>query len=193
MTACLSSTDGDLNTMVRSIWIQKAGDISFEDLYNQSYKSVYKICLRMLANASDAEDLTHDTLLQVQRKLSSFRGDSAFSSWLHRITVNQVLMHFRKRSTRCEQTTFKGDIPEPSKPYFNRPNSVSVIDRIALATAIEKLPPGYRAVFLLHDVEGYAHSEIARTLGFTDGTSKSQLHKARRQMRALLLERIESN
>jgi RNA polymerase sigma-70 factor (ECF subfamily) len=189
MTAHISSTDVDLNAMVRSAWNQKAGDISFEDIYNQSYRRVYKICLRMLANTSDAEDLTHDTLLQVQRKLSSFRGDSAFSSWLYKITVNQVLMHFRKRSTRCEKTTIEGEIPEQSKPYLERPHSVSIIDHIALASAIAKLPPGYRAVFLLHDVEGYAHSEIARTLGFTDGTSKSQLHKARRQMRALLLER----
>ena len=140
-----------------------------------------------MRNVADAEDLTQDTLLQVQRKLDSFRGDSAFNSWLYKITVNQVLMYFRKRLKCCEQTTVTGNVPEQSKPYSDRPNPFSIIDQIALASAIEKLPPGYRTVFLLYDIEGYEHKEIARTLGVSCGTSKSQLHKARRRMRTLLL------
>lgn len=162
---------------------------SFEDLYTRHYRRVYSLCLRMTANVSDAEDLAHDVFLQVQRKLASFRGDSAFTTWLHRITVNQVLMHFRKKSVRSELTTEDGEMPERSEPFTLRTQSAPMVDHIALAAAIEKLPPGYRKIFLLHDVDGYEHEEIAKLLGISAGTSKSQLHKARMKLRSLLNKR----
>ena len=164
---------------------------SLEDLYTRYYKSVYKICLRMTANAADAEDLTHDVFVQVQKKLSSFRGDSAFSTWLHRIAVNQVLMHFRKKSVKLELTTEEGEMPEGIPPFAVQTQTLPVIDHIALADAIEKLPPGYKKIFLLYDVQGYQHEEIAKILGIDAGTSKSQLHKARMRLRSLLSKRNE--
>ncbi|MBI4851532.1 MAG: RNA polymerase sigma factor [Acidobacteria bacterium] len=164
---------------------------SFENLYTRHYRRVYSLCLRMTANVSDAEDLAHDVFLQVQRKLASFRGDSAFTTWLHRITVNQVLMHFRKKSVRSELTTEDGEMPEKSEPFTIRTQSTPMVDHLALAAAIEKLPPGYRKIFLLHDVDGYEHEEIAKLLGISAGTSKSQLHKARMKLRTLLSKRNE--
>jgi len=164
---------------------------SLEDLYTRYYRSVYRICLRMTSNASDAEDLAHDVFLQVQRKLSSFRGDSAFSTWLHRIAVNQVLMHFRKKFVKLEVTTETGEMPEKAEAFTTKTQTLPIVDSIALTTAIEKLPTGYRKVFLLHDVEGYEHEEIAKILGINAGTSKSQLHKARMKLRALLNKRNE--
>lgn len=180
----------DEMTLMNAVGSQTADESSFEDLYMQHYRRVYSLCLRMTANVADAEDLAHDVFLQVQRKLASFRGDSAFTTWLHRITVNQVLMHFRKKSVRSELTTEDGEMPEVSEPYTTRTRSTPV-DRIALLSAIEKLPNGYRTIFLLHDVEGYEHEEIARKLGISAGTSKSQLHKARMKLRTILSKRNE--
>ena len=165
---------------------------AFEDLYTKHYRRVYSLCLRMTANIADAEDLAHDVFLQVQRKLASFRGDSAFTTWLHRITVNQVLMHFRKKSVRSELTTEHGEMPEIIEPLSTKTLSLPIIDNIALGVAIEQLPNGYRKIFLLHDVEGYEHEEIARLLGISAGTSKSQLHKARLKLRTILSKRNES-
>lgn len=165
---------------------------AFEDLYTKHYRRVYSLCLRMTANIADAEDLAHDVFLQVQRKLASFRGDSAFTTWLHRITVNQVLMHFRKKSVRSELTTEDGEMPEVVEPLSAKTQSLPIIDNIALGVAIEQLPNGYRKIFLLHDVEGYEHEEIAQLLGISAGTSKSQLHKARLKLRTILSKRNES-
>ncbi|MEW6731795.1 MAG: RNA polymerase sigma factor [Acidobacteriota bacterium] len=165
----------------------KPGAISFEELYKLYYKRVYSLCLRMMANPADAEDLAHDTILQVQHSLNSYRGDATFSSWLHRITVNQVLMYFRKKSTRVERVTDTGEMPDQVEPLTDRVHSLPSIDHIALAAAIEKLPPGYRSVFLLYDVEGYEHDEVGQILGVSSGTSKSQLHKARMRLREILM------
>ncbi|MCS6884748.1 MAG: RNA polymerase sigma factor [Acidobacteriota bacterium] len=162
-------------------------EISFDDLYRRYYNRVYKLCLKMTANVADAEDLAHDVFVQVQRKLDSFRGESAFTTWLHRIAVNQVLMHFRKKSRKAESVTETGEMPGDTT-YMQRPQALPMLDRIALQSAIEKLPKGYRTVFILHDVEGYEHEEIAKLLGISAGTSKSQLHKARMRLRQLLLE-----
>lgn len=164
-----------------------AGDAAaFERLYQQYNRRVYSICLRMLGNPTEAEDLTQDVFVQLFRKIGSFRGDSAFTTWLHRMTVNQVLMHFRKRGVRHESTTDDGELPTLVAVGTDRPSKMPIIDSIALEEAITELPPGYRKVFVLHDVEGYEHEEIARQLGCTIGTSKSQLHKARMRIRALL-------
>ena len=123
---------------------------------------------------------------QLFRKIGSFRGESAFTTWLHRLTVNQVLMHFRKRGVKMEQTTDDGETPIQIVKGTENPNAMPVVDRIALDRAIGQLPPGYRTVFTLHDIEGHEHEEIARMLGCSVGTSKSQLHKARMKLRGLL-------
>jgi RNA polymerase sigma-70 factor (ECF subfamily) len=140
----------------------------------------------MTQNASEAEDLAQEVFIQLFRKISSFRGESAFTTWLHRLTVNQVLMHFRKRSVKLEQTTEEGETPVQIVKGTENPNQMPVVDRIALDKAIEQLPPGYKMVFTLHDIEGHEHEEIARMLGCSVGTSKSQLHKARMKLRTLL-------
>jgi len=143
----------------------------------------------MTNNTAEAEDLTQDAFLQVFRKLQTFRGDSALSTWLYRIAVNTVLMHFRKKHIRKEQLTEDGELPVGTMFDRNRFNGSPVLDRLALDEAIVQLPHGYRTVFVLHDVEGLEHSEIASLLGCSIGTSKSQLHRARMRMRFLLRRR----
>ena len=140
----------------------------------------------MTGNPAEAEDLSQEVFVQVFRKLGTFRGESAFSTWLHRLTVNQVLMYFRKSRSRREQLTEDGELPERIVKGRNALTSSPIIDRLALAEAIVKLAPGYRAVFVLHDVEGLQHLEIANILGCSVGSSKSQLHRARMKMRRLL-------
>ncbi len=163
------------------------GDIfSFEEIYNRHHRRVYAICLRMLQNTAEAEDLTQDVFIQLYRKIGSFRGDSAFTTWLHRLTVNQVLMHFRKRNVKFEKTTEEGETPVQVVGGTENPEKMPIVDKIALENAIEQLPAGYKNVFVLHDIEGYEHEEVARILGCSVGTSKSQLHKARLKLRKLL-------
>ena len=163
------------------------GDMAaFEEIYQRHHRRVYSICLRMLQNAFEAEDLTQDVFIQLYRKIGSFRGDSAFTTWLHRLTVNQVLMHFRKRNVKFEKTTEEGETPEQIVPGNGNPFKMPIVDKIALENAIEQLPAGYKNVFVLHDVEGFEHEEVARILGCSVGTSKSQLHKARLKLRKLL-------
>ncbi|CAN5439115.1 RNA polymerase sigma factor [soil metagenome] len=164
----------------------KGNMTAFEEIYNRHHRRVYSICLRMLQNTTEAEDLTQDVFIQLHRKIGSFRGDSAFTTWLHRLTVNQVLMHFRKRNVKFEKTTEEGETPVQVVSGTQNPRKMPVVDKIAIENAIEKLPNGYRNVFVLHDVEGYEHEEVARILGCSVGTSKSQLHKARLKLRKLL-------
>lgn len=159
---------------------------AFEELYQRHHRRVYALCLRISANPTEAEDLTQEVFIQLYRKVGSFRGESAFTTWLHRLTVNQVLMHLRKRRVKTEQTTDDGEMPEQTVIGTENPGAMPVIDRIALDNAVAQLPRGYRTVFVLHDVEGYDHSEIAGMLGCSVGTSKSQLHKARLKLRTLL-------
>jgi len=167
-----------------------AGDAAaFEQLYRQHYRRVYSLCLRMLGSQTQAEDLTQEVFLQVFRKLGSFRGDSAFTTWLHRLTVNQVLMHFRKRGVKLEHTSEEGDFSNVVDTPLQSTRRISMVDRLALEKAIAELPPGYRTVFALHDIEGYEHEEIAGMLGVSIGTSKSQLHKARMRLRQLLMKK----
>ncbi len=164
-----------------------AGDhAAFEQLYYLHNRRVYSLCLRMLGNPNQAEDLTQEVFFQLFRKIGSFRGDSAFTTWLHRLTVNQVLMHFRKRGVRLEHTSEEGDFTNVTETPLGSTRRVSLVDRLALEKAISELPPGYRTVFLLHDVEGYEHEEISTLLKVSVGTSKSQLHKARMRLRELL-------
>lgn len=168
-----------------------AGDISaFEKLYQLHHRRVYSLCLRMLGNASEAEDLTQEVFMQLHRKIALFRGESAFTTWLHRLTVNQVLMHFRKRSIKIEQPPEEKESIEAVQAGTERADSMPIIDRIALERAIAQLPHGYRTVFVLHDVEGHEHEEIASLLHCSVGTSKSQLHKARMKLRGLLTKKV---
>ena len=159
---------------------------AFEQLYQRHNRRVYSLCLRMTQNVAEAEDLAQEAFIQLFRKIGSFRGDSAFTTWLHRLVVNQVLMHFRKKSVKLERTTEEGETPVQIVHGSENPNKMPVLDRISLDRAVAKLPPGYRSVFLLHDVEGHEHEDIARMLGVAVGTSKSQLHKARMKLRRLL-------
>lgn len=163
------------------------GDMSaFEQLYERHNRRIYSLCLRMTQNVADAEDLAQEAFIQLFRKIGSFRGESAFTTWLHRLTVNQVLMHFRKRSVKLERTTEEGETPVQIVRGTENPNRMPVLDRIGLDNALKHLPPGYRSVFVLHDIEGHEHEEIAKILGVAVGTSKSQLHKARMKLRHLL-------
>ncbi|MCO5334307.1 MAG: RNA polymerase sigma factor [Pyrinomonadaceae bacterium] len=159
---------------------------AFEEIYKRHHRRVYSICLRMLQNSSEAEDLTQDVFIQLYRKIGSFRGDSAFTTWLHRMTVNQVLMHFRKRTVKYEKVTEEGETPDQVVVGTVDPERMQIVDKIALEHAISQLPDGYKNVFLLHDVEGFEHEEVAKILGCSVGTSKSQLHKARLKLQRLL-------
>jgi RNA polymerase sigma-70 factor (ECF subfamily) len=160
--------------------------LPFEELFKLHIGKVFAVCLRMTGSTAEAEDLSQEVFIQVFRKLGTFRGESAFSTWLHRLTVNHVLMYFRKSRRRREQLTEDGELPERTIKGRNVLTSFPILDRLALAEAIGKLAPGYRAVLVLHDVEGLQHLEIANILGCSVGTSKSQLHKARMKMRRLL-------
>lgn len=169
----------------------QAGDMTcFEALYSRHKRRVFSLCLRMTGNFAQAEDFTQEAFLQLYRKIASFRGESAFATWLHRLTVNIVLMHFRKKSlpeVSLEETLDPQQEDRPSKDIGMRDNALhGAVDRIALEEALGELSPGYRIIFVLHDIEGYEHNEIAEMLGCSIGNSKSQLHKARMKLRTLL-------
>src|SRR6266700_1783052 len=175
----------------------QAGDAeAFAALFHAHKARVYSICVRMTNNTSQAEDLTQDAFLQVFRKLSTFKGNSALSTWLYRIAVNTVLMHFRKKALRqiSLDEPYNQDARLVRREYGSRDGRLAgSVDRIALARAIKELPHGYRTIFLLHEVEGYEHQEIAELLDCSVGNSKSQLHKAKLRIRELLgKERVET-
>lgn len=172
--------------------LASAGSLSaFEIIYQRYHRRTYALCLRMTNSQTEAEDLTQEVFIQLFRKVGSFRGDSAFSTWLHRLTVNQVLMYFRRRSVKNEKVSDDGEIPEQTVTGTANPNRMQIVDRIALKNAVALLPNGYKSVFVLHDVEGFEHEEVARQLGISIGTSKSQLHKARLKLRGLLLKQAD--
>jgi RNA polymerase sigma-70 factor, ECF subfamily len=174
----------------RNVELAAAGDMAaFEEVYRTYHRRVYAQCLRMTRSVAEAEDLTQEVFIQLYRKLKTFRGESLFTTWLHRLTTNAVLMHFRKIAARPEQTTDDAETLNSFVGGTPNHNSSSLIDRIALDEAIEQLSPGYRAVFILHDLEGYEHQQISKMLGCAVGTSKSQLHKARMKLRRLLRPR----
>lgn len=191
----LSVDDGKIHLDSSDIELCKmAADGSlaaFEVIYQRYHRRTFSLTLRMTGSQTEAEDLTQEVFIQLFRKIGSFRGDSAFSTWLHRLTVNQVLMHFRKRSFKNEKTTEEGEMPEQAVTGSANPNRMAVVDRIALKNAIAELPRGYKNVFVLHDVEGFEHEEVARMLGISVGTSKSQLHKARLKLRGLIIQQKE--
>jgi len=181
---------GDFNEAA-AIARAKHGDAeAFQALYDKHKRRVYSLCLRMTANTAEAEDLTQEAFLQLYRKIATFRGESAFSTWLHRLSVNVVLMHLRKKGlpvVSLEETTQGSDEDSPKKDFGAQDLALAgSIDRLQLQRAVDDLPPGYRTIFVLHDIEGYEHNEIAEIVGCSIGNSKSQLHKARMKLRDLL-------
>lgn len=172
----------------------QAGDgAAFAQLYALHKRRVYSLCLRMVGNIAEAEDLTQEAFLQLHRKIATFRGDSAFSTWLHRLTVNVVLMHLRRKGLNLISLDEAMDPSPESGPMrsFGAQDLrlTGSIDRMALEKAIADLPAGYRLIFILHDIDGYEHNEIATMLECSIGNSKSQLHKARMKLREALSAR----
>ena len=155
------------------------------ELYERHFRQVYAVCLSMTRNPSEAEDLTQDVFVHLVRKIGSYRGESRFSTWLHRLTVNLVLMHMR-RPARREQATEDCENVHSILPRLRPKGAVQVTDRLTLQLAVGQLPRGCRAVFVLFAIAGYKHDEIAKLLGCSAGTSKSQLHRARVKLRKLL-------
>jgi len=182
---------GEKLTEAEAIERAKQGDQgAFKVLYDLHKRRVYSLCLRMTQNTASAEDLTQEAFLQLFRKIATFRGESAFSTWLHRMAVNVVLMQLRKKNlpiVPIDETT-EGDEEGTVKKEPGAPDDrlAGAIDRLRLQRAVDELPPGYRTIFVLHDVEGYEHNEIAEMVGCSIGNSKSQLHKARLKLRELL-------
>lgn len=179
-----------------AIRLAQQGDAgAFERLYQLHNRRVYSLCLRMVSNTAEAEDLTQEAFLQLFRKIATFRGESAFSTWLHRLAVNVVLMKLRRKSgteTSLEQVTEPDEESGSPRRDFGGPDIrlSGSIDRVNQQRAVDQLPPGYKAVFVLHDVQGYEHNEIAEIMGCSIGNSKSQLHKARMRLRGLLHEAV---
>lgn len=168
---------------------------AFAAIFNANRTRIYSLCLRMTSNTAEAEDLTQEAFLHAFRKLATFRGDSALSTWLHRVAVNTVLMHFRKQSRRqvsLEESLTRED-EGPKREHGSVDGGLaSSVDRIALTRAMKELPVGYRAIFVMHEVNGYDHREIAALRSCSIGNSKSQLHKAKVRMRELLSNGLES-
>ena len=184
----------DLNglSVTEIIHLAQQGDAAaFEHLYQSHSRRVYALCLRMVGNPTEAEDLTQEAFLQMYRKIQTFRGESSFSTWLHRVTVNIVLMKLRRKKpaeVSLEENTERDEESPSPRSEFGQVDLrlTGSIDRINLQRAIDRLPPGFKAIFILHDVQGYKHNEIGGILGCSTGNSKSQLHKARMRLRALL-------
>jgi len=185
-----------LTSEAEAIAHAKNGDSSgFEHLYEVHRRHVYALCLRMVTNPTEAEDLTQDAFLQVFRKIQTFRGESGFSTWLHRVTVNVVLMRFRRKKHAELSLDQPSELSDGDRPVHLDPGQgdlglIGAIDRVLLQRAVDSLPDGYKQMFVLHDIEGYEHHEIASILGCSVGNSKSQLHKARLRLRALLQEQV---
>jgi RNA polymerase sigma-70 factor, ECF subfamily len=160
---------------------------AFDEIYSRHRRFVYSIAVRMTGNQADAEDLTQESFVLVWRRVGSFRGEASFTTWLYRLVSNQVKMHFRYRSSRPEIQTGDGEIPERWQGGVRLTDPAEqLIDRLAIEQAVRMLPTGYRSAFILHDIEGYKHGEAAGLSAHTVGTSKSQVHRARASLRAVL-------
>ena len=163
------------------------GDISaFEEVYRTHAPRLYTLVLRMTGSQEDAEDLLQEVFLHAHRKLGGFRGDSSLGTWLYRLAVNQCLDFLRGRQTRMARATGSYDEEGANEPVAPAPVVPAAISRVDLERAIARLPDGCRTAFVLHDVEGFAHHEVADMLGISEGTSKSQVHKARARLRTIL-------
>jgi RNA polymerase sigma-70 factor (ECF subfamily) len=159
---------------------------AFEELYRAHSGRLYSLACRMLGNPADAEDQMQEIFLSAHRKLDGFRGDSALGTWLYRLATNQILDHVRSRAARAGQLTDGLDDASLLADGGGQRLADRAIDRIDLERALAELPEGCRAAFVLHDVEGLEHREVSEVLGIAEGTSKSQVHKARLRLRGLL-------
>jgi RNA polymerase sigma-70 factor (ECF subfamily) len=159
---------------------------AFEELYRSHAGRLYNLTFRMAGSAQEAEDLLQDVFLHAHRKLGSFRGESTLGTWLYRLAVNQCLDFLRGRQNRMAKASSSLDEEGAEEPAAVAPAVPTAVSRIDLERAIARLPEGCRAAFVLHDVEGFDHNEVARMLGVSEGTSKSQVHKARMKLRAML-------
>lgn len=166
----------------------RQGDLgAFEEIYRRHAGRLYSLACRMTGNPSDGEDLLQDIFVQVHRKLTTFKGESALATWLYRLAMNVCLDHLRSRGVRMDQVSDSIDADgDPTPPADRGMEAALVVNRIDLERAIARLPEGSRAAFLLHDVEGFEHQEVAAILGIAEGTSKSQVHKARLRLRRWL-------
>jgi RNA polymerase sigma-70 factor, ECF subfamily len=188
----VQSGTGELSEAEAIRLAQRGDEQGFERIYRLHSQRVYALCFRMTrGNAAEAEELTQESFLQLFRKIGTFRGESAFSTWLHRLAFNIVLMRLRKRNY---QAVSLDEMLEPGEKTAGLEKYIAsrdlrlygTVDRMDLKHAIEQLPQGYKAAFILHDVRGYEHNEIATMRGCSLGNSKSQLHKARARLRQLL-------
>jgi RNA polymerase sigma-70 factor, ECF subfamily len=165
----------------------RSGDgAAFEALYQQHAGRLYNLAYRMAGSANDADDLLQDIFLLAYRKLGGFRGDSSLGTWLYRLAMNHCLDVLRSRHTRMGQQTDSLDEDGAAEP--SAAPVLGAVSRIDLERAIARLPHACRAAFLLHDVEGFGHQEVGAILGISEGTSKSQVHKARLRIRAYLTQ-----
>jgi RNA polymerase sigma-70 factor (ECF subfamily) len=165
----------------------RSGDASaFEELYRQHAGRLYNLVFRMTGSQQEADDLLQDVFLLAHRKLGSFRGDSSLGTWLYRLGMNHCLDYLRGRQVRMGRATDSFEDEGVAEPVAPAPVVPTAISRMDLERAIGRLPDGCRAAFLLHDVEGFEHNEVARILGISEGTSKSQVHKARMKLRVML-------
>jgi len=182
----------------KTIHKAKKGDAAaFESIYRRHCRPVFSLCLRMIGNRAEAEDLTQDVFLRVFRKIRTFRGESAFSTWLHRLAINVVLMHLRKTKLKAASLDETMRSEEDCVAVGSEVGSTDVlltglIDRVNLNRAVEQLPTAQKVVFVLHDIHGYRHQEIAEIMDSSVGTSKGYLHRARMRLRDLLREFVDS-
>ena len=169
---------------------QQGDEAAFAEIFERYKRGVYSLCLRLTRVPADAEDLTQDVFLLLFRKIATFRGESAFSTWLHRMVANVAFMHLRKRTrppVSLDDVGTSPDEPVRREVADHDLRLKGCIDRVTLERAIAELPPGYRAVYALYELQGYGHHEIAEIMNWSIGNSKSQLHKARRKLRAKIL------
>ena len=159
---------------------------AFEQLYRAHSGRLYTLIVRMVGSSETAEDVLQEVFLTAFRKIGAFRGDSSLGTWLYRMAVNHCLDYLRGRQNKMARTTDSLEDEGTSEPVAAAPLVASAINRMDLERAIAQLPEGCRTAFVLHDVEGFEHNEIARLLGISEGTSKSQVHKARMKLRAML-------
>jgi RNA polymerase sigma-70 factor (ECF subfamily) len=169
----------------------REGDLTaFEDLYRTHAGRLFSVACRLLGNPTDAEDLLQEIFLAAHRKLDTFRGESALGTWLYRLATNLCLDHLRSRSGRSNQLT---DSLDDEQGLFDTSTSSlaqQTVTKMDLERALARLPEGCRAAFVLHDIEGLEHREVAEILGIAEGTSKSQVHKARTKLRGLLTRTV---
>jgi RNA polymerase sigma-70 factor (ECF subfamily) len=170
----------------------RQGDLAaFEELYRAHAGKLFSVACRMLGNRTDAEDLLQEIFLSAHRKLDGFRGEAALGTWLYRLATNHCLDYLRSRAARTNQLTDALDDEPGLYDAGSRGLAEQTVTKMDLERAMARLPDGCRAAFVLHDIEGLEHREVAQALGIAEGTSKSQVHKARLRLRAILSERTE--